>query len=98
MNKEQRAKMVRAMELLVRSVNDEEQLDIWLRLGVGDGDIDEQTTDQDLEEMGYLEDQTYKELMSVFIKTMYLAWNEGGLYDDGITSADKSDYKELWKG
>ena len=98
MNRTQRAKMVRAMELLVRSVNREDQLDIWLSLGVGDGDIDEQTTDQDLEEMGYLEDQTYKELMSVFIKTMHLAYAEGGLYDDGVTSADRSDYNELWKG
>lgn len=80
-----RARVVRAMEEVARCVNDEELfVGLWLTLGVADGDIDQKTTDEDLE--GYCEDETFKELMYTFMKLMEAAREDGGLYCDGITA------------
>lgn len=80
-----RARMVRAMEEIARSVNNEELfVGIWLVYGVADGDIDQKTTDEDLE--GYCEDDTFKDLMHLFLSLMEEAKKDGGLYCDGITS------------
>ena len=93
MRKNLRQKMVKAMEFMVKSVNDEDLLNSWLMVGVADGDIrysDLELSD-DFDEY-YIEDREFKNLMSVFLKTMNRAWNNGGLYCDGIVSCDKTDY------
>lgn len=80
-----RARVVRAMDELARCVNDEELLvGLWFSLGVADGDIDQKTTDEDLE--CYCEDDTFSELMATFLSLMTEAKKDGGLYCDGITS------------
>ncbi len=79
----ERAKVVRAMETICRCINDEEAFMPWLMVGVADGDITEETTDEDLEY--YCEDDTFAELMYVFLRRMKAA-QEGGLYADGIVS------------
>jgi hypothetical protein len=79
-----RAEVVRAMETLARSINDEDVFEGWLICGVADGDIDETTTDEELE--CYLEDGTFAELMGTFLKVMARAKKSGGLYVDGIVS------------
>lgn len=84
-NKE-RINMVRAMETIARSVNDESAFDLWLYLGVADGDIDDDTTDEELED--YCDDETFAELMDTFLKLMARAKKSGGLYCDGITSGE----------
>ena len=86
MNKTERIQAVRAMEFLARAVNDEEDILLWLEEGVADGDIDENTTDEEL--FDYVEDdQTFAELMKTFLRVMHYAEKDGGLYIDGVVSA-----------
>ena len=85
MNLKERAKVVRAMDLLCRCINDEDVFMPWLSVGVADGDITSETTDEDLE--WYCEDDNFAELMSVFLRRMkYTA--KDGLYVDGVVSKD----------
>ena len=84
-NVEERKKAVLAMERLVRSVNDEELIDSWLRNGVADGDIDDDSTEEDVDDC-YIEDDTFSQLMSLFLSIMTVAKNDGGLYINGVTS------------
>ena len=49
MNTKERIEKVRAMETLARSINDERVFLTWLSLGVADGDITENTPDEELE-------------------------------------------------
>lgn len=80
-----RAALVRAMDKVAHSVNDEELfVGLWLTLGVADEDIKEDTTDEDLE--SYCEDETFKGLMYTFLNLMKEASKDGGLYCDGVTS------------
>jgi len=80
----ERAKMVRAMELIARSINDEDIFMSWLMGGVADGDINGRETDEDLE--FYCDDDSYAELMGLFLRLMAHANKDGGLYDDGVVS------------
>lgn len=85
----ERIAIIKAMELLARAVNDEEIFMMWLRCGVADGDIKDNTADEELE--WYAEDETFAELMSTFLDLMSEAKKDGGLYVDGITSKDNND-------
>lgn len=78
-----RAEVVRAMETMCRCINDEEVFLPWLSVGVADGDITEETTDEDLE--WYCEDEHFAELMGLFLRLMKRAGKDG-LYVDGIVS------------
>lgn len=84
MNLSRRAKVVRAMETIARCVNDEEVFYRWLLCGIADGDIDDDTTDEDLEY--YCEDKTFADLMERFLDLMTAAKRSGGLYEDKIAS------------
>lgn len=94
MNKIEREKMVLAMEFIARQVNDEEVFyNKWCTCGVADGDIPYGTWEwsEDLEY--YIEDDdAFYNLMTCFLRTMVGAWKSGGLYCDGIVSADKTDF------
>ena len=81
-----RVNMIRAMETIARCTNDESAFNLWLSMGVADGDIDEDTTDEDLEY--YCDDVTFAELMDTFLHLMSRARKSGGLYCDGITSGE----------
>ena len=83
----ERIQLVRAMELLARAVNDETVFDLWLSLGVADGDIDENTPDEYIEDYCY-NDVDFADLMDTFLKLMARANKSGGLYCDGITSGE----------
>ena len=84
MNLSKRAKVVRAMETIARCVNDEEVFYRWLLCGIADGDINDDTTDEDLEY--YCEDKTFADLMERFLDLMTAAKKSGGLYEDRIVS------------
>lgn len=85
MNKKVRCDLVRAMEMLVRAVNDEDYIEEWLINGVADGDIHPDTTDDDLE--SYVEDDAdFADLMDTFLHIMKNAHTDGGLYVDGVVS------------
>ena len=79
-----RVEMVRAMELLARAVNDEDVFMTWLISGVADGDINESTTDEELDY--YTEDENFADLMDTFLELMSRAKESGGLYADSIIS------------
>lgn len=83
--KNNRAEMVRAMELIARAVNDENVFSMWLTYGVADGEIKADTTDNELE--WYTEDETFSALMETFLDLMSRAYQSGGLYADGISSS-----------
>ena len=91
MNTTERIKMVKAMEYIARQVNNEEFFyDIWLMLGVADGDIeygDLSVNDSDAESLDYyVSDEEFSELMKEFLRLMALAKKDGGLYCDGVVS------------
>lgn len=86
-NKNERCEMVRAMETIVRHINCEDYIDSWLMVGVADGDINEDTTNEDLEY--YIEDAELKDLMTTFLKCIWRATQNGGLFCDGVVSGER---------
>lgn len=92
MNKIERAKMVLAMEFIARQINDEDVFDGWLMCGVADGDIKYGSIDVSDVDEDYLEDDTFRDLMSCFLRRMKDAYNSGGLYCDNVVCRDKNDY------
>ena len=90
MNANERIKMVKAMEFLVRQVNNEEFIGPWLDYGVADGDIeygDLEVHEEDAENLEYyISDEEFSELMNLFLRIMKAAHADGGLYCDGIVS------------
>ena len=85
MNKTIRKQAVLSMETMVRSINDEYIIDRWLSLGVADGDI--KSFDISQVDDCYIEDETFKELMTLFLDLMKIAKKDGGLYIDKISSS-----------
>lgn len=80
----ERANVVRAMDTLARAMNDEDIISCWLSLGVADGDVNGNETDDDLDY--YCEDGEFADLMGLFLEVMGSARKEGGLYVDGVLS------------
>lgn len=93
-NNNRRAEVVRAMDTLIRCINNEDYIDSWLMVGVADGDIRKDTTNEEIAEMGYCDDNTFKDLMTLFLKSMNRASKNGGLYCNGIVSAEQ---KTVWE-
>lgn len=86
-----RKKVVLAMELLARCINDEDVFDGWLMCGVADGDIPRFSTDVANVDDYYIEDETFKDLMSCFLRRMNGAYKSGGLYVDDVVSDTKKE-------
>lgn len=86
MNFKRRVEVVKAMETLARCINDEDIFESWLMVGVADGDINEDTEDEELE--WYCEDTPFAELMGLFLRLMRRAEKSGGLYCDKIVSKE----------
>ena len=89
----ERMQMVKAMEFIARKINDESVLvNGWLSLGVADGDIECGDLDVKMpyEEdvvWDYVEDdESFADLMRVFLDCMVLANKHGGLYCGGVVS------------
>lgn len=74
MNLKKRADVIHAMDLLVRSANNEEIFDYWVTMGVADEDTS--TTN----------DEDFAELMGRFLYVMKIASYDGGLYVDNVSS------------
>ncbi len=88
MNKQERIEVVKAMETLARSINDERVFDTWLLYGVADCDINENPSDEELEY--YIEDdKEFADLMHTFLKCMNGAYKNGGLYVDKVVSKEE---------
>lgn len=83
-----RADIVRAMDLMVSTINDETIIESWLMVGVADRDIKPETTNEEIDEMNYTSSETFSELMTLFLKLMNRAGKDG-LFFDGIVSGHK---------
>lgn len=71
-NIKKRVELVKAMNLLARSINNEEYVDSWLMYGVADGD-------DNFED--YCEnDDDFASLIALFLRLMSRARKDGGLY------------------
>lgn len=81
-----RAKMVVCMEYIARAINNEDVFDGWLLEGVADGDIKDGSLDLGEVDSFYLENDNFKDLMSLFLELMREAATNGGLYIDGVVS------------
>ena len=86
--KQERAKMVVAMEYIVRQINDEDVLDGWLMNGVADGDIKYGSLDENEVPEYYLEDDNFRDLMDCFLRRMSGAKKSGGLFCGGIVTQE----------
>ena len=88
MNREERIKMVKAMEYIASRIDDEEISEAWAIDGVADGDIEYGDLSADAgEDMDwYLEDQHFSDLMETFLNCMKAAKKHGGLYCDRVVS------------
>lgn len=83
-----RADIVRAMDNIVYTINDEDVMESWLYAGVANGDIKADTTNEEIEQIGYTDDKTFEELLTLFLKLMYRAGKDG-LFFDGILSGTR---------
>ena len=93
MDTDERIKMIKAMEFIVRHVNNECQSSGWFAVGVADGDIaygDLMPKPEDAVNLyAYLEDDDFGDLMGEFLYIMGRAYQSGGLYCDKVLSKSK---------
>ena len=83
---ENRKRMVLAMEMIARAVNDEEVFESWLMYGVPDGEITRYSIDTNEVDEYFTEDEHYRELMDLFLMVMKNAYKSGGLYDSDVVT------------
>ena len=81
-----RVAMIRAMETIARCVNDEDVFEGWLMCGVADGDIDRNTTDQEIMDEYCTDDENFIGIMDCFLTLMKNAYKSGGLYCGDVVS------------
>ena len=87
-NLKERVSVIKAMDTIVRSLNDEEYVAWWLEDGVPDGEIDEGTAD---EELYWLvdDDESFADIMSTFIKIMKRQPVDGAMWVDNVLSKEE---------
>ena len=87
-NLKERVSVVRAMDTIVRSLNDERDILWWLDSGVPDGEINEETTD---EELYWLvdDDESFADIMSTFIKIMRRQPVNGAMWVNNVLSKEE---------
>lgn len=88
-NLKERVSVIRAMDTIVRSLNDERDILWWLDSGVPDGEINEETTD---EELYWLvdDDESFADIMSTFVKIMRRQPVNGAMWVDNVLSKEES--------
>jgi hypothetical protein len=87
-NLKERVSVIRAMDTIVRSLNDERDILWWLDSGVPDGEINTETTD---EELYWLvdDDESFADIMSTFIKIMRRQPVNGAMWVDNVLSKEE---------
>ena len=86
----QRIALVKAMEFVVRQINDDDVFMPWLSVGVADGDIPyesivNQVTEEEIKNLDYwAEDDNFRDLIECFLRRMKGAIRSGGLYCNWI--------------
>ena len=87
-NLKERVSVIRAMDTIVRSLNDEEYVAWWLEDGVPDGEIDEGTADEELYWLAD-DDESFADIMSTFIKIMKRQSVNGAMWVDNVLSKEE---------
>lgn len=87
-NFKERVSVIKAMDTIIRSLNDERDILWWLDSGVPDGEINEETTD---EELYWLvdDDESFADIMSTFIKIMRRQPVNGAMWVDNVLSKEE---------
>ena len=87
-NSKERVSVIRAMDTIIRGLNDERDILWWLDSGVPDGEINEETTD---EELYWLvdNDESFADIMSTFIKIMRRQPVNGAMWVDNVLSKEE---------
>ncbi len=70
MDNKARKQLVLAMETVVRAINEEGIDDGWLMCGVADGDLNADSTWEDVDDFYVEDDERFADLMSCFVRTM----------------------------
>lgn len=84
-----RAQYVCAMEIIIRGLNDEDLIEPWLMNGVADGDLNDYSTTDDVIEMGYADEKTFKAITGTFLRIMEKAGKDG-VYVGKVLADNKS--------
>ena len=87
-NLKERVSVIKAMDTIVRSLNDEEYVAWWLEDGVPDGEIDEGTADEELYWLAD-DDESFADIMSTFIKIMRRQPVNGAMWVDNVLSKEE---------
>lgn len=75
-----RTQMVKAMDFIVRHINNEDYIEPWLMCGVADGDIEYGDFEPDDPNVDYyIDNDNYGDLQNLFLKLMARAYKNGGL-------------------
>lgn len=69
-NLKERKQLILAMETVVRSINAEDVIEGWLMCGVADGDLNENSTWEDVDDIYVEDDENFADIMSCFVRTM----------------------------
>ena len=98
MNLKERKQLILSMETVVRAINEEDVIEGWLMCGVADGDLNSNSTWEDVDDFYVEDDVRFADIMSCFCRTMrrMISSNEfdkedrmkgnGFLYCDKVTS------------
>jgi len=87
-----RAEYVKAMEIIVRGLNDEDLIDPWLMNGVVDGDINSDTSIYEIVDLGYANENTFKAITGCFLRIMEKA-GKSGIYVGNVFVDNKSKWE-----
>lgn len=96
-DKKERAEMLVAMDLIARSINDEDiTINRWLVGGVADGDIDydglcdhESNVTNLMGDDWYMDDKHFADIIDCFMHCVSLARADGGLYCNGVVAGER---------
>lgn len=69
-NIKERKQLVLAMETVVRAINEEDVMMGWLMCGVADGDLNDDSTWEDVDDFYVEDDKNFADIMSCFVRTM----------------------------
>lgn len=92
MDRKKRCEILRAMDLIARTLNNDPLYTEWMIEAVIDEDMTDQTTDKDLE--GYVKnDDEFAGILYTFLHVMSEAFQQDGLTVDGVASAFYDNYR-----
>lgn len=91
----ERYKLLKAMDIIARYVNNESFIEEWLANGVPDGDINIDNisvSKEELENLSYYSfNNHFKDAIDSFMEVIINAYEDGGLYCDSVVGGCKDE-------